>query len=54
MVSLSLRFVMTFTLFHFPVIFRLDMASRTWCADVGSFLKVLRIQIFVLFLAINA
>ena len=54
MMSLSLREVITCTLLHFPVSWWLDMAYRTWCADVGSFLPMLRIQPFVLFISGNA
>ena len=53
MMSLSLRAVIPCTLFHFPVSFWLEMAYRTWCADVGSFMPILRIQTLVLFLAGN-
>ena len=53
-ISLSLQAVMTCTLLYFPVGCWLEMASKTCLTFVGSFLPMLRIQIFVLFLAINA
>ena len=54
MIYLSLRAVMKCTLLNFPVCFWLDMASRTWCADVGYFLPMMSIQKVFLFIAVNA
>ena len=51
MMSLSLQAVMTCNLLYFPLIFQLEMASKTCWTVVGSFLPTLRIQTLVLFLA---
>ena len=51
---LSLQVMMKCTLFRFTVSCWLDMAYRTFCDDVGSFLPMLRIQTFFLFIAGNA
>ena len=48
---LSIRAVITWTLLHFTVSCWLDIASRTFWTVVGSFLQMLRIYKFVLFLA---
>ena len=49
-----LQAVMTSTLLHFPVIYLLDMASKTCWTVVGSFMPMLSIQTIFLFLACNA
>ena len=51
--SLSLRAVITCILFHFPVNFWIDMASKNCWTVVGSFLLIMRIQTLVLFLTVN-
>ena len=51
---LYLRAVMKCTRLHFPVIFWLEMASKTCWTVVGSFLPLLKIQKCVLFLSGNA
>ena len=51
--SLSLRSVVKFTLLHFPVSCWLEMGYITWWTVVGSFLTILSIQTFILFLAGN-
>ena len=51
--SLSLRYVITCALFHFPVSCRLNMSYKTCCTVVGYFLPMMRIQTLVLFLTTN-
>ena len=51
MMSLSLKVDITCTLLHFPLICLLDISSKTCCSDVGSFMQILRIQTFFLFLS---
>ena len=53
MMSLSLRVLLTCTQLDFPVSCWLGMASKKCCIGVGSFLPMLRIQTFVLFLSGN-
>ena len=48
---LSLRDVMTWTLFHFPVSCWLNIAFRICWTVVGYFIPIMRIQTLVLFLA---
>ena len=54
MMSLSMWSVMTCNLLHFPYSCWLEMSSITWRSDVVSFLPMIRIQTFVLFLARNS
>ena len=53
MMSLDMQEMMTCTLLHFTVSFWIDMASKTYWNDVGSFLPMLRIQTLVLYLAVH-
>ena len=50
----SMRYVMTWTLLHFPASFWLNRASKTFWTVVGYFHPMLRIQTLVLSIAVKA